>query len=834
MIARAVVALVFAAAVAAQTPRQPNVRIYGPVPGIVRLGESSQLTVHVDDANGAVSVVPPKVEGLDIRVGPPSTQSRMTITGGRREESHWTTIQVALRPHAVGKLLVPPFTIRVGTTESTSQPFTIETVKDIRGAERGYLRVVPSAKRVYAHEPLHVTIEAGVDAGLALVTGTLPGGHSGFDVELMVPWLRELPGTVTLSEPASTGGPMILVEGRWLSVRHAPRLPAGEKTFQQFTLERSFLPTRPGTIELAGAVSRFKVLTGPPRRGMFNERIDEPELFHVYANPISIEVLPLPEDGRPNEFTGAVGRFTLTADVDKRRVRVGTSVKLTLTIEGAGNLEFLDPPTLDGWKGFHRFGQTVRRDREKVEVVYDIAPLDASVTEIPPVTFAYFDTRPGEERYRTIATDAIPLVVEALPEGEVLAPLAESVRAAVTPGVDDIHDLPDFDGPPVVAAAPPSAGFAFGIAVAPWLVAGLAFVAWRRRSAVQADVTGRRRRGAGKRVHARLARGEAAVDVLLGYVADRLDVAEAAVVTPDLQRRLVDAGVDAALAGALAAAIETGVASRYGGGGGVDAEQVRALVARCEAGLGARGEVARVLVWWCAGVALAAGAVSAQGSGVGGGVDDGVAAYRRGDYAAAAAAFARAVERPDADARAFVGLGNAWYRLGRPAEALWAYLSARRAMPRDGELAVNVAMARRALELPPTDEPFLDAVRRVRDLATPIELCVVGGALHAVAAFAWFFVRRRGVRTFVVVVAGLPALLVTLELAWFRPSRPPLGVVVAPKAEVVAEPRDGLPALWTLRAGALVDVLGDGGAFTRVSVEGRRGYLPAGSVRVVK
>ncbi len=66
------------------------------------------------------------------------------------------------------------------------------------------------------------------------------------------------------------------------------------------------------------------------------------------ADPVRIDVLPLPDAGKPKTFGGAVGRFALTASLEHPSGRVGDVSRVRVVILGDGNLEATGPPRLDG------------------------------------------------------------------------------------------------------------------------------------------------------------------------------------------------------------------------------------------------------------------------------------------------------------------------------------------------------------------------------------------------------------------------------------------------------------------------------------------------------
>ena len=127
----------------------------------------------------------------------------------------------------------------------------------------------------------------------------------------------------------------------------------------------------------------------------------------------------LPENGRPAGFGGAVGRFKLTAALDRREAATNDAVALTVTVEGEGFLRAVAPPELGAPPDLKVFPPKVSasarpaRDtlvsRKSWEWI--LVPLVAGELRLPPVRFAYFDPDAGE--YRVATEDTGPLVVRA-------------------------------------------------------------------------------------------------------------------------------------------------------------------------------------------------------------------------------------------------------------------------------------------------------------------------------------------------------------------------------------------------------------------------------------
>jgi hypothetical protein len=130
----------------------------------------------------------------------------------------------------------------------------------------------------------------------------------------------------------------------------------------------------------------------------------------VRGNALAVRVLPLPEEGRPLEFTGAVGRFQVLADARPRELALGEGLELALEIAGEGNLASLGPPRLDRLAGFHLRGAIDSKEPGVRRVTYHLAPRSAAVKEVPAIAFAFFDPEPPAG-YRTVWTRPIPIEV---------------------------------------------------------------------------------------------------------------------------------------------------------------------------------------------------------------------------------------------------------------------------------------------------------------------------------------------------------------------------------------------------------------------------------------
>lgn len=811
---------------------QERLEIEGPEPATLKLGDTARVVLRIEGRTANPGTITlPEVPGLRLQLSSPSRSSHTFFDGRTLTERVGVQYLLTIQPLQEGSFVVPPFSFWTGSAEQSTRELRVDVRKDLRGDELGYLDVRVEPRRVYVHEPVRIRVEFGVQQGLRIVEDVANLRYRYLDVEVQAPWLDNFPGGEPLElPPPPESSRQIVLSNRQLTYAAFDRdhLRAGQR-WQTFVCEKAFLPTRLGRIELSAPLLRYHVVRGS-QRDIFGGSRRQSDNLYSYGKPIVLEVLPIPEEGRPDPYFGAVGRFTLDARVDRSSLAVRESVKLTLTVRGQGNLEFLRLPPLDDLPGLHKLGQTEQpRSQEQVQVTYDFTPLSTDVKQIPAIEWNYFDTTPGVEKFVAVRTEPIALTVAPLANGEALAPLPESAPKLVTPGVDDIFDLPDLTGPVRAPVAVPN-WLAWLAVLAPWglVFAGRGlFVRWRRRAA---DVRGQRVRGALRRCEQALAAGVEPSDALANYLGDRLDVPGPAMIRADLEEELAAAGLQQELAEQAAACIDAGMAARYGGGGGPDAGRVRELVRRLEQQrFGAR------LLPWLLFALLACAPLRAQAPAnvASGDYAAAVEKYRRGDYAGAEQAFATAFENTG-DYRCWQARGNCYFRLGKLPQARWAYETAALATPRDAELRANLRLVRQRLGIEPQAAGFTAELLAIRDRLTARERNALAALLMSLGAgclvLGW---RRVGLRWAGALVL-LPGCIVALEVLWLGPQRPGLAIALDEVA-VVAEPRAGLVPVATVQRGVALPVLGGGeGAFVRVQVGERSAFAPREQLGLVR
>jgi hypothetical protein len=272
--------------------------------------------------------------------------------------------------------------------------------------------------------------------------------------QVFAPALERREGALFLDESEPETGASFALGETITRAERASDVERGGRTYAVFEYSRRIAATRPGELALEPPVLGFaRATTFGEDFDLGRVPLDRRDVL-VRGTAADIHVLPLPEEGRPAEFTGAIGRYSIHAVAEPRELAAGGSLALTLRIEAAGragDLSQCPAPDLEGLPGFHVRGSLVEHEPIRLTARYDLVPLDESVTAVPPIRFAFFDVTPPAG-YRTIQTE----------------PIALRVRAAAAPPADALP--PDPSAPP----SWPSLLAVGGVAVALTLVLALA------------------------------------------------------------------------------------------------------------------------------------------------------------------------------------------------------------------------------------------------------------------------------------------------------------------------------------------------------------------------
>ena len=389
--------------------------------------------------------------------------------------------------------------------------------------------------RVYQNEPIEVSYRLFTRVNVTSFTLVDLGESEGF-------WVEEVPGPQNpeVEQRVRDGQPYTTAV-----VRRVVLFPAG-----------------PGTKTIESLSVEASVRVRRQARSIFDDFFGGGSLFGsqvpavIVSTPVEVEVLPLPVEGRPQSFTGLVGRLNVSASLDRSSVETNDAVTLELIVEGEGNLPGLAAPIIDFPGDFEVFPPEVTEtiDRSGFRIrgsrayTYVLIPRSPGEKTIPPVEMSYFDAESG--LYATSASE--PLRLEVTGDPVIGVPMG---RAGVETLREDIR---------FIQIGPPSLGVLGGSLVDTpgfWIVALLPLVALlgavglrRHWDRLEGDLAYARGRRAGRVAKKRLGQARRVMSggdarafyaeverALRGFLADKLNVAEAGfmseVAEAELRRR---------------------------------------------------------------------------------------------------------------------------------------------------------------------------------------------------------------------------------------------------------------------------------------------------------
>ena len=137
--------------------------------------------------------------------------------------------------------------------------------------------------------------------------------------------------------------------------------------------------------------------------------------FNAPMKPMKLKILPLPAEGKPKNFTGAIGKFELAeVSVSPDALSVGEPCTIVAKIAGTGNFNRMNAPALDGardWKTYKPKSSFADESGNQGYIgiktfEYTAVPKAADLPQAPRVAFNYFDPerrrkRPQSPRLRS-------------------------------------------------------------------------------------------------------------------------------------------------------------------------------------------------------------------------------------------------------------------------------------------------------------------------------------------------------------------------------------------------------------------------------------------------
>jgi hypothetical protein len=396
----------------------------------VPLDGTVQLTVTIFNTQIDRLELPP-LDGFQVRYLHPSTS--FSWVNGRTSQSQAHTY--ALYPQKTGTFEIPSMNLELKGKTYTTQPITINVFdkptphqqyspeqeqEPIALEDRIFLEVHTPEQEYYLYEEIPVTIKLFV------------GGITVGDIQFPV------------FEKAG------FFSGEFQQPRQYEDIVDGVR-FEVLEFQTKMYPQRTGVLEFGPVQLDCSIQRRRQRRrrtifdndffggAMMSEdffddffgRIEK-RPYRVQAEPIPINVRPLPIEGQPQDFSGAVGRFTFQVQVSPDKVNVGDPITMKAQVRGQGDLRQIQVPAYQEDEQFKVYQPELKDDPAVKTVEQVLIPKSDEIRQIPPLSFSYFD--PEVQQYRTLQQGPFALTVEPALNNQtltVVAPTATTVEQTV-------------------------------------------------------------------------------------------------------------------------------------------------------------------------------------------------------------------------------------------------------------------------------------------------------------------------------------------------------------------------------------------------------------------
>ena len=172
-------------------------------------------------------------------------------------------------------------------------------------------------------------------------------------------------------------------------------------------------PQKTGELSLEPLTLDISVEVPSNRRDIFGRRATTTVNRTVTAGNRNIKVKPLPKQGRPENFSGAVGEFDFKVESSKKTLTASEAFNLKLEVSGKGNLMLFElpepilPSSLEIYDPEHSEDIKTSLNGTKGRILdnYTIVTNESGQYPIPPISFSFFN--PKTKRYETINSEKI-------------------------------------------------------------------------------------------------------------------------------------------------------------------------------------------------------------------------------------------------------------------------------------------------------------------------------------------------------------------------------------------------------------------------------------------
>lgn len=451
----------------------------------VAVGETVTLNLVFEGLNPNGAPPLPLLPNL-AAAGGVSQSSEFNIVGG--QQTSRMTYSYQLIAQQAGDVVIPPMQVQAGGRTYTSSAIPLKITAAAANpatalTNLAFIRLIVPKTNAVIGEPIPVEVHLYWQTAQDVRMPQL--NAEGFSVGQM-------------PKPAQT------------------RTQIGNTVYNLAVFKLAATPARAGNLTLGPVETSLTVLVpmNNPRRS--RDPFDaffgggqqyQPRPTSLASETVSMRVSPLPTQGVPEGFNGAIGTYQLSVTAGPTNVAVGDPITVKVQITGRGPIDSLLYPQQTDWREFTTYPATSKSEpadelglsgTRSFEQV--IIPQHHEIKSLPPFKFSFYD--PAQRSYRTLTGPNIPLTVR--PTGAAQTPLPtltnNPANAGSTPQNDDIIHIRPRLSPPVRSTL---------LLTAPWFLAlqGVPLCIWlgllitrKRHEALANNPRARRQREVAQRI----------------------------------------------------------------------------------------------------------------------------------------------------------------------------------------------------------------------------------------------------------------------------------------------------------------------------------------------
>ncbi|MFC2061824.1 BatD family protein [Elusimicrobiota bacterium] len=368
---------------------------------VVPLNEQVELEITVSGSSKDIGA--PKVSILDdFYIASSGRSSSISIINGNMTSSY--IYSYVLSPKKTGDFVIPSFAVNYRGRTYKTEPIGLKVVeaqeqKFTSGREGRSERTVPE-----------LFVEQELDKKTA---------YTGEQVTYTFKFYRRvrLLNNPSFESPDFNG---FIKEDLPPNRNYRTRVEGREYVVTD--VKYGLFPVKSGTLNIPPARLMVAVEDFSAGDEFFSNFFSQGKRKTLATNNLTLKVLPLPAEGQPAGFSGAIGDFDLDIKLDKDSVMQGEPITLEVKISGKGDLRSVKQMELGGLNNFRVYEtvDSVSISKKKYTVTgtkifkTPLVPVVSGKLSIPGVKFSYFD--PVRNKY--VTKESSPVYLEVLPAPE--------------------------------------------------------------------------------------------------------------------------------------------------------------------------------------------------------------------------------------------------------------------------------------------------------------------------------------------------------------------------------------------------------------------------------